>query len=269
MGRRAERVPRTPGSLPARFRLEGRRTLLTGAAGGIGEAIAHTFREAGSALALVDVDGARLRSLLRSLTASPGPPVSSIRADVTRERDVARAVREAAAKLGGIDIVVNAAGITSKGDVTSTDPAAWRRLLDINVTGTFLTCHEAVPYLRRARGGAIVTISSVYSLIGGRDRAAYSTSKGALDALTRSMAADLAKDGIRVNAVNPGFIHSPMTEGSLQDPKAMRFFRSATPLRRLGDPQDVADAILYFAAPASRFVTGVCMALDGGRALGR
>ena len=262
-------MTRSSRSLPARFRLDGRRTLLTGAAGGIGEAIAKTFREAGSSLALIDLDSARLKSLLRSLESSSGPPVFAIRANVTRERDVARAVREAAAKLGGIDLVVNAAGITSKGDVASTDPAVWRRLLDINVTGTFLTCHEAVPYLRRARDGAIVTISSVYSLIGGQNRAAYSTSKGALDALTRSMAADLAQDGIRVNAVNPGFIRSPMTAPSLRDPTAMRFFRSATPLPWLGDPQDVADAILYFAAPASRFVTGVCMALDGGRALGR
>lgn len=217
----------------------------------------------------MDRDASRLGALARSLSVDPGPRVLEIRADVRREADVVRAVCTAAKDLGGIDVVVNAAGVTAKGDVATTDPAAWRSLLEINLTGTFVVCHEAVPYLRRSHDGVIVTISSVYSLIGGRDRAAYSTSKGGLDALTRSMAADLAKDGIRVNAVNPGFIRSPMTEPSLRDPKAMRFFRSATLLPRLGEPQDVADAILYLAAPASGFVTGVCLAVDGGRALGR
>lgn len=175
----------------------------------------------------------------------------------------------AAKALGGIDIVVNAAGVTAKGDIATTDAGAFRRLIETNLIGTFLVCHEAIPYLRRAQDAAIVSISSVYSLIGGRDRTAYSASKGGLDALTRSMAADLAKDGIRVNAVNPGFIRSPMTAPSLRDARAMRFFRSATPLPRLGIPQDVADAILYLSAPASGFVTGICLALDGGRALGR
>ncbi len=219
-------------------------------------------------MALVDRDGTRLRKLARSLSGPTPAPVTA-RADVTRSADVARAVRAAAEGLGGLDIVVNAAGVTAKGSVATTDPETWRALLDINLTGTFRVCHESVPYLRRSVDGSIVTVSSVYSLIGGRDRAAYSASKGGLDALTRSMAADLASDGIRVNSVNPGFIRSPMTEPSLRDPKAMRFFRSATLLPRLGEPQDVADAVLYLASPASGFVTGVCLALDGGRALGR
>ncbi len=261
-------MPRAPPPLSARFRLDGHRALLTGAAGGIGEAIARTFSEAGASLALVDRDAVRLRALARSLsTAGPAPIVAP--ADVTRVAEVARAVRTAAAGLGGLDILVNAAGVTAKGSVATTDPAAWRALLDINLTGTFLVCHEAVPHLRRSKDAAVVTISSVYSLIGGRDRAAYSASKGGLDALTRSMAADLAPDGIRVNAVNPGFIRTPMTAPTLRDPKAMRFFRAATLLPRLGDPQDVADAVLYLVSPASRFVTGICLALDGGRALGR
>lgn len=254
---------------PERFRLDGRRALLTGAAGGIGEAVARTFRGAGASLALVDRDLGRLRALARSLGLRSGPKVVPIRADVTRAAEVARAVAEAAKTLGGIDLVVNAAGVTAKGDLASTDPETFRRLIEINLVGTFLVCHAALPYLRRSPDAAIVSISSVYSLIGGRDRTAYSASKGGLDALTRSMAADLAKDGIRVNAVNPGFVRSPMTAPSLRDARAMRFFRSATPLPRLGIPQDVADAILYLSAPASGFVTGVCLALDGGRSLGR
>ncbi len=261
-------MPRTARSLPDRFRLDGRRALVTGAAGGIGEAVARTFLGAGASLALVDRDDKRLRSLVRSLSGTTPAPIT-VRADVTRSADVRRAVRAAVEGLGGLDVLVNAAGVTAKGSIATTDPATWRALLDINLTGTFLVCHESVPYLRRSVGAAIVTISSVYSLIGGRDRAAYSASKGGLDALTRSMAADLASDGVRVNSVNPGFIRSPMTEPSLRDPKAMRFFRSATLLPRLGEPQDVADAVLYLASPASGFVTGVSLALDGGRALGR
>ena len=99
-----------------------------------------------------------------------------IRADVTRPRDVKRAVDSAARQLGGLDIVVTAAGVTSKGDLATTDLETWRRLIDINLTGTFLVCHEAIPHLRRSTAGAIVTISSVYSLIGGRERTAYSAS---------------------------------------------------------------------------------------------
>jgi NAD(P)-dependent dehydrogenase (short-subunit alcohol dehydrogenase family) len=261
-------VPRPPRGDEARFRLDQRRALITGAAGGIGSAVARTFVAAGATVALIDRDAPGLERVARSLSNYVTSPVA-ICADVTRPRDVKRAVSSAARQLRGLDIVVTAAGVTAKGDLATTDLETWRRLVDINLTGTFLVCHEAIPYLRRSATGAIVTISSVYSLIGGRQRTAYSASKGGVDALTRSMATDLARDGIRVNAVNPGFILTAMTEPSQKDPAAMRFFRDVTLLPRLGEAQDVADATLYLTAPASGFVTGVCLPLDGGRSLGR
>lgn len=267
-GQRSLGVARLPRGFEAGFRLDGRRALITGATGGIGSAVARTFVAAGASVALIGRDAPRLERVARSLPTHAIRPVV-IRADVTRPRDVKRAVDSAARQLGGLDIVVTAAGVTSKGDLATTDLETWRRLIDINLTGTFLVCHEAIPHLRRSTAGAIVTISSVYSLIGGRERTAYSASKGGIDALTRSMAADLARDGIRVNTVNPGFIRTAMTEPSQKDRAAMRFFRDVTLLPRLGEAQDVANAILYLAGPASGFVTGVCLPLDGGRSLGR
>jgi meso-butanediol dehydrogenase/(S,S)-butanediol dehydrogenase/diacetyl reductase len=262
-------VARFSRGFEVRFRLEGRRALITGAAGGIGSAVARTFIDAGATVALIDRDAPGLERIAQSLSTAHSIRPVAIRADVTRSADVKRAVGSATRRLGGLDIVVTAAGVTSKGDLATTDLKTWRRLIDINLTGTFLVCHEAIPHLRRSAAGAIVTISSVYSLIGGRERTAYSASKGGIDALTRSMAGDLARHGIRVNTVNPGFIRTAMTEPSQKDRAAMRFFRDVTLLPRFGEAQDVADAILYLAAPASGFVTGVCLALDGGRSLGR
>lgn len=251
-----------------RFRLDGRRALVTGAGGGIGAAVAHAFVARGASVALLDRSSKALVAVSKSLAKVGRDPVRRV-VDVTRAVEVDRAVAQAAKALGGLDLVVTAAGVTSVGGIESASTERWRRVVDINLTGTFLVCRSAVPHLRRAGRASIVTVSSVYSLIGGKERTAYSASKGGVDALTRSMAADLAGYGIRVNSVNPGFIRTPMTAASQRNPSAMRFFRSATPLPWLGDPEDVAEAVVYLASDASRFLTGVCLPLDGGRSLGR
>jgi NAD(P)-dependent dehydrogenase (short-subunit alcohol dehydrogenase family) len=251
--------------LPERFRLDGRRALITGGAGGIGRAIAQRLLFAGASVALLDRDPRTLQRVSERF----GDRVVPLVGDVLRPAEVRRAVHRAVDALGGLDLLVAAAGIADRGTAEEVDLHRWRKVLDINLTGTYTIYREALPYLRQGRDPAVVAISSVYSLIGGAGRSAYSASKGGVDALVRSLAAEGAPAGVRVNAVNPGYIRTPMTEPYEKDPATMAFFRQVTPLPRLGEPEDVADAVLYLLSPAASFVTGVCLPIDGGRSLGR
>ncbi len=255
-------------ALPERFRLEGQRALITGGAGGIGRAIARRLLLAGAEVTLVDRDPRALKRVTREI-GTGGYRALGLEADVLRPADVRRAVRRSVRTFGGLDLLVAGAGITDRGTAEEVDLPRWERVLKTNLTGTYTICREAFPFLRQGRGPAVVAISSVYSLIGGVGRSAYSASKGGVDALVRSLAAEGAPAGIRVNAVNPGYIRTPMTEPYEKDPASMEFFRQVTPLRRLGDPEDVADAVLFLLSPAASFVTGVCLPIDGGRSLGR
>ncbi len=263
-----EKPPSDGRTLPERFRLDGRRALVTGGAGGIGKAIARRLLLAGAEVALLDRDLGALQRASQEF-GTLGYRVLILAADVLRAAEVRRAVRRSVRTFGGLDLLVAAAGITDRGTAEEVDLPRWERVLDTNLTGTYSICREALPFLRRGHDPAVVAISSVYSLIGGVGRSAYSASKGGVDALVRSLAAEGAPAGIRVNAVNPGYIRTPMTEPYEKDRTAMDFFRQATPLGRLGEPEDVADAVLYLLSPASSFVTGVCLPIDGGRSLGR
>ncbi len=262
-------APRSGGrTLPERFRLEGRRALITGGAGGIGRAIAWRLVLAGAAVTLVDRDPRALRRVTEEIE-QEGYRSLGLRADVLRPTEIRQTVRRSVRAFGGLDLLVAAAGITDRGTAEEVDLPRWERVLQTNLTGTYTLCREAFPFLRQGKDPAVVAISSVYSLIGGVGRSAYSASKGGVDALVRSLAAEGAPAGIRVNAVNPGYIRTPMTAPYEKDPASLEFFRQVTPLRRLGEPEDVADAVLFLLSPAASFVTGVCLPIDGGRSLGR
>jgi NAD(P)-dependent dehydrogenase (short-subunit alcohol dehydrogenase family) len=231
--------------------LEGKAALVTGAAGGIGGAVARAFAEAGARVVGVDrVEG-------------------DLVADLSRADEAEGAVRAAEERLGQLDVVFNGAGISGRplgdGPVDACTEEAWDAVLDANLKSVFLCSKYAVPALRRAGGGAIVNLSSVVGLVGSEvfDTHAYAASKGAIVALTRAMAIAYAREGIRVNAICPGLIDTPMSERARSDAEIMARLAELQPLTgEPGRPEDVAAAAVYLAS--APFVTGAVLAVDGG-----
>jgi 3(or 17)beta-hydroxysteroid dehydrogenase len=235
-------------------RLEGKIILLTGAAGAIGSAITRAVSEQGGVAITSDLAGR-------------GPADHAL--DVTSESDWQRVATAIEASAGRLDGLVNAAGIVAIGSVEDTDFATWRRIMAINLDGTFLGCKYGMPLLRRA-GGAIVNISSVSGLVGGHNLAAYNASKGGVRLLTKSVALHGArqKPPVRCNSVHPAFIEGPLVDGIIaqsRDPATARERLSATvPLGRFGTPTEAAELCVYLLSDESAFVTGAEFVLDGG-----
>ncbi|HSG56419.1 MAG TPA: SDR family NAD(P)-dependent oxidoreductase [Paracoccaceae bacterium] len=242
-------------------RMQGRRVLVTGGASGIGRATAVMLREAGASVVVLD----RSADAAAEVAAACGG--HAIGADVSDEASVRKAVDEAAAKLGGLDGVVNAAGIFDPAMMMDTDLALWNRTLGVNMTGVFLVCQAAVPHLRKAGKGSIVNIASGVGLQPtGAGGAAYAASKAGVIGLTRSIAAELAPD-IRVNAVCPGAVETPMTAGFLRDAAGVvdPAIANRYAMKRPAQPEEIAAGILFLLGHEASFVTGVALAVDGGR----
>jgi len=241
--------------------MQGRRVLVTGGASGIGRATAVMLRDAGASVAVLDRSADRVAAVA---TACGG---HAIAADVSDEASVRKAVDEAAAKLGGLDGVVNAAGIFDPAMMMDTDLALWNRTLGVNMTGVFLVCQAAVPHLRKAGKGSIVNIASGVGLQPtGAGGAAYAASKAGVIGLTRSIAAELAPD-IRVNAVCPGAVETPMTAEFLRDAAGVvdPAIANRYAMKRPAQPEEIAAGILFLLGHEASFVTGVALAVDGGR----
>ncbi|WP_137891185.1 SDR family oxidoreductase [Ramlibacter sp. 2FC] len=237
---------------PPANRLQGRRIVITGAASGIGRATAELFAAEGAALTLMDLNNEGLQQLARTTGAF------AFEADITDEASVERAVQQGAAAMGGIDGVVNAAGVLLRGSVLEVGLKEWRRVLDINITGTYLVVRCCLPWLKQVPGSTIVNLGSAQSLLpNAPNRTAYATSKGGVLNLTRALAAELAPD-IRANTVCPGLVETPMTE-------EIRGNVNNYALRRLGQPLEVARSILFLTTSESSYVTGAALAVDGGR----
>jgi 2-keto-3-deoxy-L-fuconate dehydrogenase len=234
----------------------GLRIVVTGGASGIGLAAARMFAEHGGQVACLD------------LNPQVAPPLHGVLADVADEATVRGAVAEVADRFGGIDIVVNNAGIGAQGSVMDNDLDEWRRVFDVNVYGVVRVVQATVPYLRRSAHPAIVNTCSIAAWAGLPNRALYSATKGALLALTLGMAADFAADGIRVNCVNPGTVDTPWVARLLAaapDPAAERAALEARqPIGRLVTAEEVAAAIAYLASPLASATTGAALAVDGG-----
>jgi meso-butanediol dehydrogenase / (S,S)-butanediol dehydrogenase / diacetyl reductase len=231
--------------------LEGKAALVTGAAGGIGGAVARAF--AGAGAYVLGVDRVDIEFVF----------------DLSRADEAERAVATAEERLGRLDILFNGAGISGRelgdGPVDSCTEEAWNAVLDANVKSVFLCSKYAIPALRRSGGGAVINLSSVLGLVGSElfDTHAYAASKGALVALTRAMAVAYAPEGIRVNAICPGLIDTPMSERARGDPGTMARLRELQPLTgEPGRPEDVAGAAVYLAS--APFVTGAVLTVDGG-----
>ncbi len=252
-------------------RLAGKTALITGGGTGIGRACALLFAREGARVAVAGRSAEPLRAVVAEIERAGGQALA-VTCDVTHAEQVERAVRAAVERFGALNVVVNNAGVLTLGSVEQTPESEWARVLGVNLTGTFLVSRAALPELRKAGGGSIVNIGSLYGLIGLKNRAAYAASKGGVAQLTRSMALDHAHEGIRVNCVCPAIVETEMIQqvfASQPDPAALRRQRiEQIPLGRMGRPEDVAQLALFLASDESSWMTGVALPLDGGLSAG-
>jgi NAD(P)-dependent dehydrogenase (short-subunit alcohol dehydrogenase family) len=245
-----------------RGELSGRSALVTGAANGIGRAIARAFAEAGGKVLLADIE----RAAAEEAAAEIGAAALACECDVTQAASARAAVEAAVAAFGKLDIVVsNAAVLSPLVTVEEMREEDWRRALDVNLTGAFNVCKPAIPRLREAGGGAVILIASQMARVVNPGQTAYCATKGALVQLAKGMAVDHAKDGIRVNTLSPGGIATDRLArrfGSLEE--AERVWGPKHPLGRLGRPEEIARAAVFLASDASSFMTGSDLLVDGG-----
>lgn len=245
-------------------RLEGKVAVVTGGNAGIGEAVAKRFADEG---ALVVVTGRRQQALDRVVSGirhNKGKALA-VAGSVTDEAHAQDVVQRSLDSFGRIDILVNNAGIGDFGKrLHETDDVTWATVLDVNLTGVFRMTRAIVPQMLKQGCGAIVNISSIASLVGIPTLTAYAASKGGLDALTRALAIDYAKDGIRCNVVNPGLIDTPMAAPLMANPDLLQPILAQYAIRRPGTPEEVANMVLYLASDEAAWVTGGTFTIDGG-----
>ncbi|QKZ16982.1 SDR family NAD(P)-dependent oxidoreductase [Streptomyces chartreusis] len=236
---------------------DGLKALVTGGASGIGRATAELLAARGARVAVLDLD-----------PSSVDKPLLAFRADVTDDASVREAVAAATAELGGLDVLINNAGIGAQGTVEDNDDAEWHRVYDVNVVGMVRMSRAALPHLRESSHATIVNTCSIAATAGLPQRALYSATKGAVYSLTLAMAADHVREGIRVNCVNPGTVDTPWVGrllDSAADPAAERAALEARqPTGRLVSADEVAGAVAYLASPLSGATTGTSLAVDGG-----
>ncbi len=249
-------------------RLSGKVAVVTGAAVGLGRAAAIRMAEEGASVAVLDVNESAAEALVADLVAR-GLGAASWRCDVSREAEVQRVLDEVAGRFGRLDVLVNNAGVAGVDKPThEVTEAEWDWVQAINVKGVFFCTKHAIPHLRRAGGGSIINLSSIYGLVGGPDVPPYHASKGAVRLMTKTDALLYAPDRIRVNSIHPGFIWTPMVEAHLSGHGDLEAGRKAAdalhPLGHMGEPDDIAWGVVYLASDEARFVTGAELVIDGG-----
>lgn len=249
-------------------RLDGKVAIVTGGASGIGRATALLFAREGARVAVADVDRASGEAVATAIAKDGGEAVF-VPCDVTRAQDTADLARTTVERFQGVDILLNNAGVAGVGSVEETDEALWDRVMTVNVKGIFLTTKAVAPYMIHQRRGVIINMSSSIAFVGLARRVSYAASKGAVMAMTLSMAVDFAKYNIRVNAICPGTIRTPFVDRYLResypDPEQGLAEISRRQLTgRLGRPDDVAHAALYVASDEAAYMTGAPLIIDGG-----
>ena len=238
------------------MRFDGKAAFVTGAGSGIGEAVARALHAEGARVTLADVAGDRAQAIADEL--------GDGRADAL-ELDVRDEAAVRAALPAELDVLANIAGIGSTTTAPDTPLEVWEDVFAVNARGTFLTCKHALPSMIARRSGNIVNMASIAGVVGLRNRAAYCASKGAVIALTRALAIDHVADGVRVNAVAPGTVGSPWVQRLVTEAgESLDDLRARQPMRRLGEPGEIAEAVLYLASDAAAFVTGSVLTIDGG-----
>jgi NAD(P)-dependent dehydrogenase (short-subunit alcohol dehydrogenase family) len=249
------------------MRLAGKVAVITGGGSGIGRASAVQFAREGAHVALVDRDAAGAEETLAMLRAAGGD--GSVYVGDVGEANFAKATIESVtAARGRLDVLMTAAGFSCGGTVVSTDPADWDAVFRVNVGGTWLWAKVAVPIMQAQKAGSIITVASQLALAGGKGNSAYIAAKGAIIGLTRTMAVDFATDGIRVNALAPGAIDTPLLRRSFArhaDPEPVReASRQRHAMKRFGEADEVAAAALFLASDEASFTTGIVLPVDGG-----
>ncbi|MGX1793948.1 SDR family NAD(P)-dependent oxidoreductase [Microbacterium sp. NPDC055312] len=249
------------------MRLENKKAIVTGGAGGIGRATSLAFAAEGAAVAVVDLNADAAEAVAEEIRAAGGTAVA-IAADVSSEDDIIRVVETANESLGGIDVVFNNAGIIRRTTAVETTVEEWDRVFGVNVRAIFLMCKHVVPIMKANGGGSIVNTGSGWGLKGGGRAISYCASKGAVVNMTRALAIDHGPDGIRVNSVNPGDVDTGMLRDEArqlgQDQAGFLAEAAERPLNRMGQPSEIAAAVVWLASDDSSYVTGSALVVDGG-----
>jgi len=255
------------------MKLEDKVCVITGAASGIGAALAERFAQEGASVVAADIDDLAGHKLVGSLARKTGHAEDRghhyVHADVRKVEDVPGMIAGTVERFGKVDVLVNNAGIPGVNKPTHEITAdEWNQVIAVNLNGVFLCTKHAIPHMKRAGGGSIINLSSIYGLVGAPDAPPYHAAKGAVRLMSKTDAMIYAPDNIRVNSVHPGFIWTPMVEHFLDEQgdldEGRRLTAELHPLGRMGDPEDIAYGILYLASDESKFVTGSELVIDGG-----
>lgn len=249
------------------MRLKDKVAIITGAASGIGKATAKLFAEHGAKVVVADIDEDGGNQTVTDIQ-SVGNEAIFVQTDVTIKADTDQMVAQTLKYYGKLDTLLNSAGIAMRLPVAELPEEDWHRCLDVNLNGVFLCAKAAIPAMQKNGGGSIINMSSIYGIVGADVRAAYVASKGAVTNLTRGMALDYAEDNIRVNCICPGFVETPLVAGVIKTPEEYQKLANKHPMRRLGQPEEIAYGALYLASDESAFVTGIALPIDGGYTAG-
>jgi NAD(P)-dependent dehydrogenase (short-subunit alcohol dehydrogenase family) len=244
-------------------RLRNRIALVTGSGNGIGKAIAEVFAAEGAHVFVADVDGAAAATVAAEIV-SRGGKASAQTCDVTRGQDVIALFRTIAAAHGRLDVLVNNAGVNARADFRHLTDAEWVKIREVNLDGVVRMARDGFALLKASGRGSLINVASIMGGRGMRQMVGYSATKGAVAALTRGLAVEYAPFGIRVNTISPGFVHTALTGRVLRNPAIMGALVNETAMRRLGEPTEIAKAVLFFASDDSTYCTGSELVVDGG-----
>lgn len=248
-------------------RLAGKVAIVTGAGVGIGQAISKRYATEGAHVWVTDINNETAEKTVAEIK-SAGGQATAMRVDVSQGQDLTALVRNVASAHGAADILVNNAGILIRGEVRSLTDDEWTRLREVNLDGVLRLSRDCLPLLRKSSAGSIINISSIMASRGLRPLAAYTATKGAVTALTKGLAIEYAPFNVRVNTISPGYIETAITDRMLRLPQARKMLTDKTPMGRLGFPDDLTGAAVFFASDDSLYCTGAELMIDGGMSAG-
>jgi NAD(P)-dependent dehydrogenase (short-subunit alcohol dehydrogenase family) len=248
-------------------RLDGKIAIVTGSGGGIGRAIAQRFAAEGAHVWVTDINGETAEETVRQIKAGGGTATAMV-VDVSKGQDLTALVRNLDSAHGRVDVLVNNAGILIRGEIRQLSDADWTKLREVNLDAILRLCRDALPLLYKSKTASIINISSIMAHRGLRPLAAYTTTKGAITALTKGLAVEYAPFNVRVNAIAPGYVETAITDRLLRLPPVKKALIDKTPMGRLGQPEDLTGPAVIFASDDSVYCTGSELAVDGGMSAG-